>query len=104
MQPKKFDNGKLKYHLFPVEVHEQVIQRFMIGAEKYGEPEDGTPNWRQGEGHNPNRLIDAIYRHLAEYRKGKLIDPENGSPHLVAIICNAIMLQDLDNNKSEDNG
>lgn len=104
MEPKKFDKGKLMYHLIPVEVHEQVIQRFMIGAEKYGEVPDGTPNWRQGGGHDPNRLIDAIYRHVAEYRKGHKIDPENGSPHLVAVICNAIMLQDLDNIKSEENG
>lgn len=99
--PKKFDKGKLMYHLFPVEVHEQVIQGFTYGAIKYGENEDGTPNWRQGNGHTPHRLISAAYRHISEYRKGNLIDPESNIPHLTAAINNLIMLQDLENIKNE---
>lgn len=100
MEPQKDDKGKLMYHLFPVEVHEQVVHRFMIGAEKYGEMEDGTPNWRQNGGHKSHRLLNAVYRHLAEYRKGNLIDPENNSPHLIAAITNLVMLQDLENIKT----
>lgn len=96
-KPNKFDNGKPMYHLFPVEVHEQVIQGFTYGATKYGESEDGSPNWRKGNGHNPNRLLSAAYRHIAEYRKGNKNDPENGLPHLTAAICNLVMLQDLEN-------
>lgn len=97
----KDKNGKLMYHLFPVEVHEQVIQRFMIGAEKYEEPPDGTPNWRHN-GVSANDLLDAAYRHMAEYRKGINIDPENGSPHLAGAISNLVMLLDLENiNRNE---
>lgn len=99
MQPKKDDIGKLLYHLLPVEVHEQVVERFTIGAKKYSENPHGDPNWRLGEGHNPIRLINAAYRHIAEYRKGIKIDPENGSPHLIAAICNLVMIQDLENQK-----
>jgi len=95
MKPKDKE-GKLMYHLFPVEVHEQVIQRFNIGAEKYGEDPNGQPNWRKLK-HKPDDLLDAVYRHIAEYRKGNKIDPENGSPHLVAAITNLVMLQDLEN-------
>jgi len=97
-QPRKDDEGKLLYHLLPVEVHEQVIEKFTLGAKKYGEDPDGSPNWRKGEGHKPHRLLNAVYRHLAEYRKGNMID-EDGGTHLAAAICNLIMLQDLENNK-----
>lgn len=100
--PLKFDEGKLLYNLLPVEVHEQIIERFTCGAMKYGEEEDGVPNWRRKGGHKPHKLLNAAYRHLAEYRKGIKNDDDplfegKKSPHLVAAINNLIMLQDLEN-------
>jgi len=73
---KKFDNGKLKWSLLPIESVEAVVEVLMFGAEKYGER-----NWINLE-NGEERFIDAALRHITTHLKGDIIDDESGLLHL----------------------
>ena len=80
----KFDNGKLRYGLIPPQATKALAEVLTYGAKKY-KPD----NWKQGE---PDRYMDALYRHLEAYRSGELVDSESGLSHLSHAITNIAFL------------
>lgn len=112
MEGKKYDKGKVRMDLVPLDVMENVAKILTMGADKYGEN-----NWQE----LPNfwsRYKAALLRHLAAIDKGELIDPESGLPHIDHVLCNAMFLswghhhgkaiktnvRDVEEDRTEDSG
>lgn len=81
----KFDQEKNQLNLVPPELEEAVGHILTFGAHKYG-----ANNWRNGI--NYSRVMAALLRHLAEYRKGHQYDAETGYSHLWHAACNLAFL------------
>ena len=97
--PKAFDNqevkadaGKTRPTLVPPSLVEAVARVREYGCSKYNDPE----NWKRVE---PERYIDALYRHLLAYLKGEKNDKESGLPHLWHLACNAAFLIEMEQEK-----
>lgn len=80
----KFDKGKLRYGLIPPQATKAIAQVLTYGAKKYK-----PNNWQLGE---PDRYVDALYRHLEAWRAGEKLDPESGLSHLAHAITNISFL------------
>lgn len=80
----KFDKGKLRYGLIPPQATKAIAEVLTYGAKKYK-----PNNWQLGE---PDRYIDALYRHLEAWRAGEKLDPESGLSHLAHAITNISFL------------
>lgn len=80
----KFDKDKLRYGLIPPQATKAIAQVLTYGAKKYK-----PNNWKLGE---PERYIDALYRHLEAWRAGEELDPESGLSHLAHAITNISFL------------
>lgn len=85
---KKYDEGKLRYDLLPVETKatKELVKVFMAGAKKYGE------NTWQGLPHGFSRCDAASIRHKVEHKNGNLIDQETGCLHLAQYAWNALAM------------
>lgn len=77
----KFDQGKLRPSLLPIEPLKEVIKVLMFGAEKYREF-----NW-QVVPDAKKRYKDAAMRHLMDYINGERNDQESKLSHLAHCIC-----------------
>jgi len=80
----KFDAGKLRYGLVPPEATKALAEVLTYGAKKYK-----PNNWKNGE---PDRYVDALYRHLEAWRAGESHDDESGLPHLSHALTNVAFL------------
>lgn len=71
---RKYDSGKPMYALVPADALEEVAKVLTAGAVKYNEPLD-EENWRKVD--SPYfRYFSAAQRHMADDRRGKLIDTD----------------------------
>jgi hypothetical protein len=87
---KKFDKGKLRFSLFPIEALNPILEVLEHGAEKYGEG-----NWRLLE--DPRtRYADALHRHFVDYLLGVKFDKDSKLPTLAHLACDAIFLLAFD--------
>lgn len=89
---KKYDENKPKPHLIPKEPLLEIAKVAGVGAEKYGE-------WNWKECDDPNRYLDALYRHLFAYESGEENDPETGLSHLAHAGCSLLFLMWLKKNQ-----
>lgn len=80
----KYDGGKLRYDLVPVEVHEALAEVLTYGANKYADN-----NWQSVES---DRYVAALFRHLNAWRKGEQVDEESGYHHLKHALTNVAFL------------
>jgi len=85
-QGLKYDTDKLRWYLLPMECVEDVVRILTFGAKKYADN-----NWQLVDNAN-ERYYSAMMRHLVAWRKGELIDPESGEPHLSHAMCNLTFL------------
>jgi len=93
MKGKKFDNGKLQWHLLPIRPLKQIVRVMQFGADKYG-PFD----WQRLK--DPEeRYYNALLRHIFAWREGEKLDPETGIHHLAHAGANIIFLLWFDNEK-----
>jgi hypothetical protein len=83
---KKFDGGKLRMDLIPVEAIEGIARVLTFGAEKYGDR-----NWEQGI--KFGRLYAALLRHLFAWFKGEDTDPESKLNHIDHVLACATFLR-----------
>lgn len=90
---KKFDNGKPRFELIPLNALEGAASVMAFGAEKYGEF-----NW-MGLENAEQRYTGALLRHLAAVQSGEVNDPESGFKHIDHVLCNAIFLAYLQKGK-----
>lgn len=81
---KKYDEGKLRYDLVPVEAHEALAEVFTYGATKYDDN-----NWQSVE---TERYIAAMFRHINAWRKGESFDFESGLHHLKHALTNVAII------------
>ncbi len=72
----RFNAGKLRWELLPVEWQEELVKVFTKGAVKY-KPE----NWKKSIGTEDSEQfkidrMGSALRHIAAYRKGEQLDTE----------------------------
>lgn len=91
----KFDNGKLRWDLLPIETIEEVVKVLTMGANKYA-----PNNWQLVEDAK-ERYYAAMLRHIVEWRRGNTTDDESGLNHLSHAMCNMVFLLWFDNNKNK---
>lgn len=83
---KKFDYGKLMYHLIPPEPIEHLARIYTHGCGKYG-----TNQWQNVRPFY-ERYYDALKRHLEADRMGELYDKDSGELHLAHAFWNMCTL------------
>lgn len=86
MDGLKFDGGKLRWDLLPLDVVEKLVEIYEFGANKYGEN-----NWRNLQ-NGYKRCRAALFRHLTAYDKGEHVDSESGKSHLAHAAWNALSM------------
>lgn len=86
MSAKKYDEGKSRMDLIPLDTMENLGKILGMGASKYGE------NKWQGLPEFWSRYKAALLRHLAAIDAGELLDQESGLPHIDHVLCNATFL------------
>jgi hypothetical protein len=85
----KFDGEKPMMGLLPPYSLEEISKVLTFGARKY------LPhNWKFVEG-GRERYINAAMRHINDYQKGQLDDPESGLPHLAHAMCCLMFILDM---------
>lgn len=96
----KFDEGKLRYDLYPLDAYIGCTEVLTFGANKY------TPNGWRSVPDAKNRYYAALIRHLnAQLKhindggKGLALDEESGLPHLDHAQCCLIFLREITNNE-----
>jgi hypothetical protein len=92
MSGTKYDSGKLRLELVPVEATEAIARAMTYGAVKYGDW-----NWAQGIDHS--RLYAAALRHMTAYFRGEDVDAESGNHHLDHALASLAMLKASVQNK-----
>ena len=84
---KKWDQGKLRWDLLYYEGVEKIVEIATYGIEK-GYKEDSWKDVPDGQ----ERYFAALMRHLMAWRKGEIVDPESGKPHIWHVAWNALAL------------
>lgn len=92
---QKHDHGKTRWELVPIEMFEEIAKLFTAGAKKY--QENSWQNVKDGK----DRYYAAAMRHLAEFRKGNIIDEELGFRHLTHAAWNIMVMDWLGENEKE---
>jgi hypothetical protein len=92
---RKFDNGKLEYHLVPISSLKAVADVLTYGAKKYA-----PDNWKKVP-NGTDRYYNAALRHIIDWREGEQNDRETNKNHLAHAICNLMFLYELDVNYNE---
>ena len=93
-QGMKYDAGKIRPSLIPVECLEEIAKVLTYGAEKYA-----PDNWKQI---SPERYHDALWRHYIAWQKGEKADCESGLSHAAHFAVNAIFLLWFEIQKDEE--
>ena len=91
----KFDTGKLRWDLLPIEQIESVVKVITDGAKVYGDN-----NWKEVE-NAKERYFAALMRHIVKWRKGEILDKDTKSPHLAHALCNLIFLLEFEKEANE---
>jgi hypothetical protein len=81
----RFNSGKDRWDLLPMDATEQVVKVLTRGAEKYDER-----NWELGM--RWSICQGSMMRHLARATQGERVDRESGLPHMAHVACNALFL------------
>lgn len=82
----RYNEGKLPYHLLPDNAIQEIVKILGKGAEKY-EPR----NWMNGLKWD-SECASSLQRHLAAWKMGEDIDPEDGMLHIAKVMVNAMFL------------
>ena len=105
MSGTKHDQGKTRFELVSPYFVEGVAKILTFGAQKYD-----PYNWAKGMDYG--RVLGALERHIADWKKGIDLDPETGESHLYHAACNLMFLSefqrlgrtDLDNRYGDEVG
>lgn len=84
----KYDAGKVRLDLLPVQPLVDIGQVLTYGAQKYDER-----NWEKGFAWS--RPYAATLRHLFAWWSGEDNDPETGLSHLAHAACEVLFLQEF---------
>jgi len=86
----KYDSGKPRFSLVPLNALRAVVRVLDAGARKYA-----PDNWRKVPDAR-RRYYDAVHRHIGEWWDGEKLDPETGEHHLAHAACCILFLLALD--------
>lgn len=78
-----------RYDLIPPEFEHALATHYGIGTRKYADR-----NWEKGYAWGLS--VGALRRHLTARLLGERLDPETGSPHLIAVAWHAAALYTFD--------
>lgn len=91
----KYDDGKIRYDLYPLEAYEGCAKVLTFGANKY------TANGWKSVPDAENRYYAAMVRHINAQKvysdnggKGLALDSESGLPHLDHAQCCLVFLRE----------
>lgn len=87
----KFDGGKVRPSLLPIDSLTKICEVLEFGAQKY--KENSWQTVPEGE----KRYLDALMRHVFAHANGEETDPETGLSHLSHAGCNILFLLHLHN-------
>ena len=90
----KFDAGKNRWSLLPMNEVGEIVQVLTVGAKKYADN-----NWMKVK--PKTRYVDALFRHLTAWIEGEKLDPEDSLSHLAHAGCNLLFLMWFDNQEKE---
>jgi hypothetical protein len=106
----RFDAGKRRVYLFPMDAFDGTCDVLTYGATKKHGPEGlpyGERNWEGGL-RWIEQCVGPLVRHLSAFMQGEDIDPESGLPHVDHMGCDVAFLQamyrrrkDLDDRRKE---
>lgn len=74
-----------RYDLIPVRALELLAKHYGIGSKKYADR-----NWEAG--YPWSWSFASLLRHAFAFWRGETLDPETGSPHLIAVAWHALAL------------
>jgi hypothetical protein len=95
---RKFDKGKLRYNLLPMDALDEVVKRFTHGAEKYE-----VDSWKLVD-NAVERYSAALMRHYSAWRQGEGYDPDCPElTHIGAVAWNALALVWFELHKEDKN-
>lgn len=83
---KRYNAGKPKMSMVPLDVIREVAKVFTYGELKYD-----RDNWKNG--FEWSSILDSALRHVTAWQSGEDIDLESGLNHISMAITNLIMLQ-----------
>lgn len=81
----RFNKGKRRYDLIPVDALAALADLFTIGANKYAER-----NWEKGMAYSS--VAASLDRHWNDFKAGIDRDPETGCLHITHVVWNAMAL------------
>jgi len=86
----KFDKGKPKLSLVPMQIIWDIARVREFGVQKYTDPD----NWKTVE---VERYRDALLRHTLRYISNPSgVDEESGLPHYYHIACNMAFICEME--------
>ncbi len=96
MKAQRDNDGKLRYDLLPLEWEEELVKILTFGAQKYA-----PDNWKLSmntEDHEQfmKDRYESARRHSQARRKGQILDPASGLPHLAHVAWNALAMMSYD--------
>ena len=92
MAGMKFDQDKPMFDLIDPHFHEDLAKVLTHGANKYK-----PGNWQKVK-NAKSRYVAALERHVNAFKKGEVIDPESGLPHMSHVAVNSMFLHYLERN------
>ena len=84
-QAGRFNTGKLKWSLLPMNLLSDCVKVLMFGAEKYS-----PNNWRKGM--PITEVYESLQRHINAFMAGEDDDEESGLSHLGHAFCNLVFM------------
>jgi hypothetical protein len=91
----KYDTGKVRWDLIPLDCTEGVAKVLTFGAAKYSDN-----SWQNLESAE-DRYYAAMMRHFIAMRRGEYLDSESGLPHKFHFLTNAYFLTWLNTEEGE---
>lgn len=93
-QGLRYNENKERWSLVDFESLKPMVKVLEFGAKKYGDH-----NWKKGL--KTTEITESLLRHLTSYLNGEDNDKETGLPNAGHILCNAMFLSYMMQNKPE---
>jgi len=94
VQADRFNEGKPQYSLLDLKSMEPMVRVLEYGCQRYS-----RDNWRKGL--PATEILDSLLRHVTTLQRGERLDSESGLQHIGHILCNAMFLSYVLNEKKE---
>lgn len=90
----RFNDGKVEWSLVDFKSIEPMVRVLEYGSEKYSKD-----NWKKGM--DVTKMMESLLRHSFSFLSGETEDQESGISHIGHVMCNAMFIQWMLENKPE---